>query len=340
MKKTPREVRLLRRMDTVRYFTQRPTHCVPLSSSRQLEWLYLDHYLNYNQYYVMKDHFATTTLGWVGSTCLRLLWVSQYGNRSDPTPKRTSSYTSEGTSTTMPTCPSRSIGSYVTNCAVSGSTPSNCTTNPTLPLSSKSGWWQEPRGTRDNCCTAASRGARAHATTTRCAEPTTAFRLAASVGESTTALTIRFRIWTGLSRRDVRASTRLYAGGGSCFHVLWRTWRIRDCWSVWCSENWWGARAVLGGRKKWMGRFLDDLRAFGINADQWTTTAQDEWEWRRMAEQVVAGHFFMAKWIAAKNARAGLLRYYAVLCPNVTERTKGRIAQSKRARVGSLVTVD
>ena len=52
---------------------------------------------------------------------------------------------------------------------------------------------------------------------------------------------------------------------------------------------------MLGGRKKWMGRFLDDLRAFGINADQWTTTAQDEWEWRRMAEQVVPGHFFMAK---------------------------------------------
>ena len=27
-----------------------------------------------------------------------------------------------------------------------------------------------------------------------------------------------------------------------------------------------------------MGCFLDDLRAFGINADQWTTTAQDEGE--------------------------------------------------------------
>ena len=29
-----------------------------------------------------------------------------------------------------------------------------------------------------------------------------------------------------------------------------------------------------------MGCFLDDLRAFGINADQWTTAAQDEGEWR------------------------------------------------------------
>ena len=34
-----------------------------------------------------------------------------------------------------------------------------------------------------------------------------------------------------------------------------------------------------------MGCFLDNLRAFGINADQWTTAAQDEGEWRRTAEQ-------------------------------------------------------
>ena len=34
-----------------------------------------------------------------------------------------------------------------------------------------------------------------------------------------------------------------------------------------------------------MGCFLDDLRAFGINADQWTIAAQDEGEWRRTAEQ-------------------------------------------------------
>ena len=34
-----------------------------------------------------------------------------------------------------------------------------------------------------------------------------------------------------------------------------------------------------------MGCFLDDLRAFGINANQWTTAAQDEGEWRKTAEQ-------------------------------------------------------
>ena len=38
------------------------------------------------------------------------------------------------------------------------------------------------------------------------------------------------------------------------------------------------AGCVGGQGKEWMGCFLDDLRAFGINADQWTTTAQDKVE--------------------------------------------------------------
>ena len=46
-----------------------------------------------------------------------------------------------------------------------------------------------------------------------------------------------------------------------------------------------GAGCVGGQEKEWMGCFLDDLRAFVINADQWTTAAQDEGEWRRTAEQ-------------------------------------------------------
>ena len=34
-----------------------------------------------------------------------------------------------------------------------------------------------------------------------------------------------------------------------------------------------------------MGCFLHDLRAFGINADQWTTkAAQDEGAWRKTVE--------------------------------------------------------
>ena len=32
-----------------------------------------------------------------------------------------------------------------------------------------------------------------------------------------------------------------------------------------------GAGCVGGQKKKWTGCFLDDVRAFGINADQWTT---------------------------------------------------------------------
>ena len=52
-----------------------------------------------------------------------------------------------------------------------------------------------------------------------------------------------------------------------------------------------GAGCVGGQEKEWMGRFLDDLGAFGINADQWTTAAQDEGEWRRTAEQGRGGTF-------------------------------------------------
>ena len=43
---------------------------------------------------------------------------------------------------------------------------------------------------------------------------------------------------------------------------------------------------------------LDELRAFGINADQWTTAAQDEGEWLKTAEQ--GAERFMARWIAAE----------------------------------------
>ena len=40
------------------------------------------------------------------------------------------------------------------------------------------------------------------------------------VGESTIAPTPRFPIWTRLSRREMRASRRLYAGGESCLRDL------------------------------------------------------------------------------------------------------------------------
>ena len=37
-----------------------------------------------------------------------------------------------------------------------------------------------------------------------------------------------------------------------------------------------GAGCVGGQEKEWMECFLDDLRAFGINANLWTTAAKDE----------------------------------------------------------------
>ena len=80
-----------------------------------------------------------------------------------------------------------------------------------------------------------------------------------------------------------------------------------------------------------MGCFLDDLRAF-----QWTTAAQDKGEWRRMAEQ--GAEHSMAEWIVAEKTKAGL--WHAVVCLNVTGRTKKRVAQSKRARAGSLALLD
>ena len=45
-----------------------------------------------------------------------------------------------------------------------------------------------------------------------------------------------------------------------------------------------------------MGCFLDDLRAFGIDADLWTTAAQDKGECRNTAAEQGA-ECFMAKWI-------------------------------------------
>ena len=46
----------------------------------------------------------------------------------------------------------------------------------------------------------------------------------------------------------------------------------------------------------------------------------------------------MGKWIAAEKAKAGLR--HAVVCLNVTGRTKEKTAQSKRARAGSLALAD
>ena len=51
----------------------------------------------------------------------------------------------------------------------------------------------------------------------------------------------------------------------------------------------WGAKKKSG----WVVSWTTSLKAFRINADQWTTAAQDEGEWRRTAEQ--GAEHFMAK---------------------------------------------
>ena len=85
-----------------------------------------------------------------------------------------------------------------------------------------------------------------------------------------------------------------------------------------------------------MGCLLDDLRAFGINADQWTTAVQDEGGWRKTAEQ--GTERFMAEWIDAES------QGWTTACSSMPERDgkdQGEdIAQSKRARAGSLAIVD
>ena len=58
--------------------------------------------------------------------------------------------------------------------------------------------------------------------------------------------------------------------GGSCFAGF--VARMEDTRLLKCVMSGEGALAVGGGgqEKEWMGCFLDDFRAFGINADQWT----------------------------------------------------------------------
>ena len=93
-----------------------------------------------------------------------------------------------------------------------------------------------------------------------------------------------------------------------------------------------GARKKSGRSISWT---MPEL-SVGINADQWTAAAQDEGKWRRTAEQ--GAEHFMAKRIAAEKAKAGLR--HAVVCTNVTGRTKKMIAQSKQPRASWLDLVD
>ena len=73
-----------------------------------------------------------------------------------------------------------------------------------------------------------------------------------------------------------------------------------------------GARAAWGARKKsgWGVSWTTSDPSFGINADHWTIAARGEGEWRRTTEQ--GAECFMANWITAEKAKAGLR--YAIVC--------------------------
>ena len=54
-------------------------------------------------------------------------------------------------------------------------------------------------------------------------------------------------------------------------HGGYETAEVRDVWRIG------GGHGLCGGQgKEWMGCFLSDLRAIGINANQWTTTAAQD----------------------------------------------------------------
>ena len=141
-----------------------------------------------------------------------------------------------------------------------------------------------------------------------------------------------------LLKTGVRASRRLYAGGGSCLRDLWRAWRIRGCRSAGCSEKWWGVGAVWGAREK--SGWGVSWTTSELSASTPTSGGLQPRTSGNGAERQNKGRSI--SWrngsLVAEKAKAGL--QHARVCPNVTGRTEERIAQSKRARAGSLALVD
>ena len=98
-----------------------------------------------------------------------------------------------------------------------------------------------------------------------------------------------------------------------------------------------GGRGLCGGPGKRVdGVFPGRSQSFRHQRRPVDDCSPDEGEWCRTTEQ--GAEQFMAKWIVAEKTKAGLR--HAVVCPNVTGRTKKRMAKSKRARAGSLALVD
>ena len=104
--------------------------------------------------------------------------------------------------------------------------------------------------------------------------------------------------------------------------------RLRKC--VMFGELVGGAGCVRDQEKEWKGCFRDDLRAFGINADQWTTTAAQG--------EGMNGRTFHGEMNIYRESQG-----WTTACSSMPERDgkpKERIAQRKRARAGLLAIVD
>ena len=236
----------------------------------------------------------------------------------------------------MPTCPSRSIGAYATHDAASGSTPPSFrkytlelpevhprTVRPTERSPQTQNTDALSRGTRDNAGrlrhVKPARVPLRHAAPSPPQLPDLLYRLAKEQSRRSPDFLSGHAIKTGSESVEVTLRRRwiLFAR----FVARMEDRRLPKC--VMFGELVGGTGFVGDQEKEWMGCFLGDLKVFGINAYQWTTTAQDEGEWRKGAES------FMAKRIAA--GKAGGLRH-AVVCPNVTGKTKERIAHGELDR--------
>ena len=99
-----------------------------------------------------------------------------------------------------------------------------------------------------------------------------------------------------------------------------------------------GAGCVWGQEKEWMGCFLNDLKSELSASTQTSRQLQPRTRGNGAERRNKGRNISWRNGSLHVEAKAGLR--HAVVCPNVTERVKERIAQSKRGRAGSLARVD
>ena len=104
-----------------------------------------------------------------------------------------------------------------------------------------------------------------------------------------------------------------------------------------------GGRGLRGGVRKKSGWGVSwttsDLLISSLTSERLQPRTRGNGARRRSKAR---GRTFQGEWVAAEKVRAGIRHAVVVclVCLNMTGRTKERIAQSKRARAGSLAIVD